>query len=70
MALELEMKTFRRLLPTMLVNHRGKHVLIHKEDIVGFYPDVKAAITAGESIWLFESFLCREVTDVEKVYRM
>lgn len=40
---------FRELLPSLLAQFRGQHVLIHDGQIVGFFPSSLSAITKGYS---------------------
>jgi hypothetical protein len=43
MALEKELATYRRELPKMLEEHAGDYVLIHGDEVIGFWPDEDSA---------------------------
>jgi hypothetical protein len=71
MALEKELETFRRELPSMLKEHEGQWVLIQADRVDSFWPSEREAVEAGDerfSPWL--TFLVKEVLPKERVYRV
>jgi hypothetical protein len=45
--LDREFAVYRRELPTMLTDHEGQWVLIHGDDVAGFWPTEDEAYDAG-----------------------
>jgi len=46
----------------------GQYVVIHREDVLGFYPDIEAASGAGyDAYGLHEPFMTHKVAAVEPV---
>jgi hypothetical protein len=66
MALEREIDTYRRKLPELLP-HKGEYVVIHGEEVVGFYAVLEDALRAGYGRFGDEPFLIREVREQERV---
>jgi hypothetical protein len=68
MALERELETFRRQLPGLLADpaNRGKHALVHGDQVQGLYGSAEEALAAGYQHFGLEPFLVQEVTDQEK----
>jgi len=67
MALEKEMETFRKKLPELKVEHEGKFVLIHAEEIVDFFTSYDDAIKAGYDRFGLAPFLVKQVLALEQV---
>lgn len=67
MALERELETFRRELPTLLqdAGKRGQYALVHGEQVHGVWPTVDEALEAGYQTFGLDPFLVKEVTDNE-----
>jgi hypothetical protein len=67
-ALEKELETYLRERPRLLAEgHAGQFVVIHGEEVVGVYPDLGQALTAGyDRFGLDESFMAREITESDK----
>jgi hypothetical protein len=69
MVLEKEWKTFQRELPRLLQDptNRGKHALIHGDEVISLWNTVEEGINAGyDRFGLFEPFMVQEVTDEMK----
>jgi hypothetical protein len=66
MALEKELTAYREKLPE-LKEHEGKFVLIHGDDIAGFYAAYEDAIQAGYQQFKLEPFLVKQINATEKV---
>lgn len=68
MALEREMETFRRELPTLLQGegNRGRFALVHGETVAGLYPTFDAALADGYDKFGLSPFLVKEVTEHEE----
>jgi hypothetical protein len=68
MALEKELETFLRELPTWLVEplNRGMFALIQGDAVVSLYTTFDAALSAGYDKFGLEPFLVKEVTDHEE----
>jgi hypothetical protein len=70
MVLDKELETFRRELPRMLVEHPGEWVLIHGDDVVGFWPDEDSAYDAGVDRFCPEPFLVDKVQAARQPIRL
>jgi hypothetical protein len=66
MALEKELGTYRRELEKLLA-HEGKFVLIHGDEIGGFWDTYEDALKDGYSRYGLEPFLVKQVEAVERV---
>jgi hypothetical protein len=66
MALEKELETYHRELPNMLTNE-GKHVLIHEDNVAGFWDTYEDALQAGYERFGLKPFLVKRVQAVETV---
>ena len=69
MALERELRTFRRELPNLLFNqeNHGKYALIHGNRVDSVWPSVDAALDTGYDRYGLEPFLVMEITEHEKL---
>ena len=68
MALEQELATYRRELPKMLAEHAGDYVLIHGDQVIGFWPDEDSAWEEGvERFRPGLPFMVRRVEEKEPV---
>jgi hypothetical protein len=67
-ALEKELETFQRELPTLLAEeaNRGAFALIHGDQIAGVYSTFDAALEAGYDKFGLESFLVKEIVEHEQ----
>ncbi len=66
MALEVELATYRKNLPS-LVDREGKFVLIRGQDIIGIYDTLDDAAREGyERIGLFTPFFISQIQADEK----
>jgi hypothetical protein len=70
MALEVELETYRKRLPEFKTEHKDQWVLIHGEDVVGFFESYEEALGLGYEKFGLDDFLLREVQEVEPVYYM
>jgi hypothetical protein len=68
MALEKELATYNAKLPD-LIEHQGKFVLIHGDDVVDFYVAYEDAIKAGYEKFKLEPFLVKQVCMTETVHQ-
>jgi hypothetical protein len=66
MALEKELETYARELPNLLANER-KFVLIHGEEIAGFWDTYEDALQAGYQRFGLTPFLVKRVEGIETV---
>jgi hypothetical protein len=67
MALEKELETFTRELPRLLAEgHKGKHALVHQDQVDSVWPSLTEALDAGYNRFGLEAFLVKEVTDHEE----
>jgi hypothetical protein len=67
MVLEREREVYQKNLPGLL-QHKGKFVLIHGDDIIGIYDTLSLALTAGYERWLHEAFMVKEIVEKEPTY--
>ena len=67
-ALEQELETFSRELPTLLADPtaRGKFVLIHTDTVAGLYPTFEAALSVGYDRFGLAPFLVKQVVEHEE----
>lgn len=65
-ALEVEIATYRRVLPS-LVNDEGKFVLIRRDEVVGKFDSYEDALKDGYSKFGLEPFLVKQISQVEPV---
>ncbi len=70
MELDTEIATYRRLKPDLLADpdKLGKYVLIKGQELLGIYPTRDEALLVGEERFLFDTFLVKQVVEVEPVY--
>jgi hypothetical protein len=66
MVLEKEIETYHSKLPELLA-HQGKFVVIHEGDVIGFFDTYADAVQAGYDKCGLESFLVKQVQEVEQV---
>jgi len=67
-ALEREITVFRARLPEFLEEHPGEFVLIHGEEVVGFWPTDDEALEAGfDRFGPVEPMLVKQILAVEPV---
>jgi len=59
--LDREMATFRANLPELLVQHAGRFVLIHGDDVVGVWDTKDRALEEGYERFLPEAFLVKQI---------
>ena len=69
MALEREYEFYKASKAAWVAEGReGQYALIHHEALLGFFPDVHAALVAGyDAYGLHEPFMCHKVAAVEPV---
>lgn len=67
MALEQELATYKAKLAELL-QHEGKFVLIHGEDVVDFFAAYEDAIKAGYQHFKLEPFLVKQINVVEAIH--
>ena len=66
MALDTEIATYQRELPTLLA-HEGKFVLIQGDTVVGVYDTYQDAIQSGYDKCGLNPFLVKRIQTVEQV---
>lgn len=66
MALERELETYRSKLGE-LIQHEGKFVLIHGDDVVNVFDSYEDAIKLGYQQFALEPFLVKQIQTVEQV---
>ena len=66
MALEKELATYQREREKLLA-HQGKFVLIHGDDVAGYWDTYEDALQAGYSRFKLEPFLVKRIEAVERV---
>ena len=66
MALEQEMKTYQRELPSLL-QHEGKFALIHEDEVAGPYDTYEDALKAGYEKYDLRPFLVKRIQAIEQV---
>ena len=66
MALEHEIKTYQRELNSLL-EHQGKYVLIHKDEVNGIYDTYADALKAGYEKYELAPFLIKRIEAVEEI---
>lgn len=66
MALEKEIATYNARLAE-LIQHEGKYVLIHGEEVVDTYTSYEDAVKAGYNLFKLEPFLVKRIETVEQV---
>jgi hypothetical protein len=69
MALEKELALFAKLKPELLKTYARKFVLIRGDEFIGAYDSAENAYAEGVKRFGRESFLVKEVTEQEDVYR-
>lgn len=67
MALERELKSYEQRLPELL-DQEGKFVLIHEDQISGFFDTYADAVQAGYERFALSPFLVKQVARVEQVH--
>jgi hypothetical protein len=67
-ALEQELQTYLRERPGWVAQGlAGQWVVIHGEEVVGFYPNLDAALDAGyDRFGLEELFMARQIAEVDQ----
>lgn len=65
-ALELEIATYKRVLPT-LTNDEGKFVLIRRDEVVDKFDSYEDALKVGYAKFGLEPFLVKQISQVEQV---
>ncbi len=66
MALEKELETYRRELPSLL-ERAGRFVVIFGEEIIGDYGDYEDAVRAGYQKCGFNPFLVKKIEAVDTI---
>lgn len=66
MPLETELRTYASKLPELLA-HEGKFVLIHDEQVAGFFDTYADAVQAGYERFELKPFLVKQVAAIEEV---
>ena len=68
MALEQELRTFKRELPNLLLNPEscGKFALVHGNRVNSVWPSVDTALDAGYERYGLKPFLVMEITEHER----
>jgi hypothetical protein len=67
MALEKELATYNENLPQWKDNE-GKFVLIHGEEVAGFYTSYEDAIKGGYEKYRLTPFLVKQINSFEQVH--
>ncbi len=65
-ALEVEMSTYQRVLPTLL-DKTGKHVLIKGAEVIGVFDTYEEALKAAYSRFGLDAFLVKRIAPSEQV---
>lgn len=66
MALETELATYRQKLPELL-QHSGRFVLIHANDVIDVYTSYDDAIKEGYKRFSLDPFLVQQVEQIETI---
>jgi len=66
MPLEKELETFRSRLPELKGENEGKFVLIHGDEVAGFFTSYDDAIKAGYERFGLEPFLVKKILAIEQ----
>ena len=66
MALEKELETFKRILPTLL-GEEGKYVVISGEEIVGTFSAYDDALASGYEKCGLKPFLVKKIQAIEQI---
>jgi len=66
MALERETKTYERELQNLL-QHEGKYVLIHEDEVAGLYDTYEDALKSGYEKYDLKPFLVKRIQAIEQV---
>ena len=69
MALEKELDTYRREKARLLA-HEGKYVLVHGDEISGFWDTYEDALKAAYEKYELEGFLVKRIEAVETVHQL
>ena len=67
MALEIELKTYKEKLPSLLESE-GKYVLIHGTDIAGIYTDQQDALKIGYEKFQLKPFLVKKIERTSTIF--
>ncbi len=67
MALEKELETYRRVLPT-LMDKLGKYVLIHDDKLESVWETYEDAIQEGYRVFKLQPFLVKQIQTPEQVH--
>ncbi len=67
MALETELQTYTKSLPSLLADN-GKYVLIHGEKVVGIYDTYQDALKIGYETFGLVPFLVKRIQAVEQAH--
>lgn len=65
--LEVELRTFEARLPEFLETHPDEHVLIHQEEVGGFFPTEQEGIKSGYDQYGNVPFLVRQILEEQLV---
>ncbi|MFI5202833.1 MAG: hypothetical protein ACHQNE_10645 [Candidatus Kapaibacterium sp.] len=68
MALDTELETFRKNLPTLL-KEEGRFALVHDSSIEGTYDTYRDALKAGYTKFRLGPFLVKKIEAVESILR-
>ena len=61
--IELNYNKFEKLLPTLLLTHRGKFALMRNEEIIDFFDTVRDAYISGQKLFEDDLFSIQEVVE-------
>ena len=64
-----ELLTYKKNLD-LLLERKGEYVLIKGDEIVGYYPDLDAALDAGAERFGTEPALIKEIVEFEPIFTM
>jgi len=67
MSLEQELKTYEQEKQKLLLESKGKFVLIKGNEIIGVYANQEDALTEGYKKFGNQEFLVKEITEIEPV---
>ena len=61
--IEENLEFFKKKLPDLLKNQRGRFVLLHNKEIVGIFDTIRDAQTAGDKLYPDKIYSIQQVTD-------
>jgi hypothetical protein len=63
--IDTNLEYFLQQLPKLLMTHRGQYALMHRSEVVGFFPNAASAQEEGRKRFADELFSVQKVVEVQ-----